>query len=181
MFAVLGFLWMSEKQLGFDLTILKAEGRQYIEIEHNGQLERLVIDKMTKWAPCTAGHAKISWKAHREGDDFQTPLVFKDSLQFPECKEGGKLLREATDRGVVNIARYYHHETVRIGGHNNDIHENVREGLDITKAANHRSKCSMLPPSTAGHRILRRKQSNSNTAGWKRSLSCRCRQISDDF
>lgn len=139
MFAVLGFLWMNGKQLGFDLTILKAEGRQYIEMERNGQLERLVIDKMTKWAPCTAGQAKIYWKAHREGDDFQTPLVFKDSLQFPERKEEGKLLREATDRGVVNIARYYHHETVRIGGHNNDIHENVRKGLDITKAANHRS------------------------------------------
>lgn len=49
--AVLGFLWMDEEQLGFDPTILEAEGRRYIEIERNGQLERVVIDEVMKRAP----------------------------------------------------------------------------------------------------------------------------------
>ena len=112
--AVLGFLWMNKEQLGFDPTILKAAGRRYIEIERNGQLERLVIDKVMKRASCIAGRATTCWKAHREGDDLRTPLVVKDSWQFPEREEEGELLREATDRGVVNVARYYHHEIVRV-------------------------------------------------------------------
>lgn len=163
--AVLGFLWMNKEQLGFDPTILKAAGRRYIEIERNGQLERLVIDKVMNRASCIAGRATTCWKAHREGDDLQTPLVVKDSWQFPEREEEGELLREATDRGVVNVARYYHHEIVRVGGHDDDICENVRKGLDITKAANHRPESSMLPLSTAGHCI-------SGTAGRKRSSNC---------
>lgn len=75
---------MNEKQLGFDLTILKAEERRYIEIERNGLLERLVIDGVMMRAPCIAGRATTCWKAHRQGDDLQTSLVFKDSCQFEE-------------------------------------------------------------------------------------------------
>ena len=26
------------------------------------------------------------------------------------------MLRDATERGVVNVARYFHHENVRVGG-----------------------------------------------------------------
>jgi hypothetical protein len=59
------------------------------------------------------------------------------------------LLREATNKGVINVARYYYHETVRVGGKDDDIRSNIREGLDITKAANYRQESSMLPPSTS--------------------------------
>ncbi|EXM12386.1 hypothetical protein RAB80_014575 [Fusarium oxysporum f. sp. vasinfectum] len=65
-------------------------------------------------------------------------LVIKDSWQYPERDEEGELLREATDKGVVNVARYYHHETVQIDGADDDIRNNVRRGLDITQAANYR-------------------------------------------
>jgi hypothetical protein len=40
----------------------------------------------------------------------------KDSWQYVEREEEGEMLREATDDGVVNVARYYHHETVRVHG-----------------------------------------------------------------
>lgn len=154
--AVLGFLWMDEEQLGFDPTIFKAEGRRYIEIQRNRQLERLIIDEVMRRAPCIAGRATTCWRVHREGDDLRTPLVVKDSWQFPERGEEGELLREVTDKGVINVARYYHHETVRVGGHDDDIRRNVRKALDIAKAVNHRPESSMLPPSTAGHRISRK-------------------------
>ena len=36
---------------------------------------------------------------------------------------------------MINVARYYHHETVRVGGKDDDIRSNIRVGLDITKAA----------------------------------------------
>ncbi|KAL7755607.1 hypothetical protein ACKLNR_014134 [Fusarium oxysporum f. sp. zingiberi] len=76
-------------------------------------------------------------KAHPEGRP-EMLLVIKDSWQYPERDEEGELLREATDKGVVNLARYYHHETVQIDGADDDIRNNVRRGLDITQAANYR-------------------------------------------
>jgi hypothetical protein len=161
---VLGFLWMNEEQLGFDPTIITAEGGRYIEIERNNQRERLVIDKVMKRAPCIAGRGTTCWKAHRDGDDSRIPLVIKDSWQFPERKEEGELLREATDKGVINVARYYHHETVRVGGHDDDVCGNVRRGLDITKAADYKPESLVPPPSTTGR--------STSTAGRKPSSSC---------
>jgi hypothetical protein len=81
-----------------------------------------------KRAPCIAGRATTCWKAHREGDYSRTPLVIKDSWQYPKREEEGELLREATNKGVINVARYYYQETVRVGGKDDDIRSNVREG-----------------------------------------------------
>ena len=158
--AVLGFLWMNKKQLGFDPTISTADGIRYIEIERNHQKERLVIDKVMKRASCVAGRATTCWKAYLQGDDLRTPLVIKDSWQFPEREEEGELLREATDKKVVNVARYYHHETVCIGGYDDDICGNVRKGLDITKAENYKP---MPPPRTTRLSTTRQKRSSSCT------------------
>lgn len=63
-----------------------------------------------------AGRATTCWKAYRERDELRQPLVIKDSWQYPEREEEGELLREATSNGVVNVARYYHYEAVRISG-----------------------------------------------------------------
>ena len=41
----------------------------------------------------------------------------------------GALIKEATSKGVRNIARYYHHETVQVDGENDDTIGNVRRGL----------------------------------------------------
>ena len=86
--------------------------------EHD-KTERLIIDEVMKRAPCVAGRATVCWRAHRK-EDPQTPLVIKDSWQYTDRDEEGELLRDATEKGVANIARYYHHETVRVRGVNDE-------------------------------------------------------------
>ncbi|KAM0360990.1 hypothetical protein ACHAPK_011824, partial [Fusarium culmorum] len=139
---ILGFLWMNEEQLGFDPTIMTANGVRFIEVNRNGSTERIIIDKVMQRAPCIAGRATTCWKAHPEGQP-ETPLVIKDSWQYLERDEEGELLREVTAKGVVNVARYYHHETVQIHEEDDDIRNNVRRGLDITQAANYRPERPM--------------------------------------
>lgn len=75
-FTVLGFLWMSTEELGFDPTFTVANGQRFIEIERNSSKERLIIDKVIQRARCVAGRATTCWKAHREGLP-QIPLVIK--------------------------------------------------------------------------------------------------------
>ncbi|KAF3049727.1 hypothetical protein E8E11_010167 [Didymella keratinophila] len=168
--AMLGFLWMNEAQLGFDPTIVTVGDKRYIEIEREHGKERLVVDKMIKRVPCVAGRATTCWKVYQE-EDPGTPLVVKDSWQYPEREEEGELLREATEKGVRNVASYFHHETVRVGGQDDDIRANVRKGLDITKATNYMPGKSMPPPSTTRRRASRR-DGSSSAAGRKRSSSC---------
>ncbi|KAL5406572.1 hypothetical protein PMIN04_012011 [Paraphaeosphaeria minitans] len=169
--AVLGFLWLNEEQLGFDPTIVTDNDKRYIDIERDGCIERLIIDEVIRRTPCIAGRATTCWKAHREGDESKAPLVIKDSWQYPERDEEGELLREATEKGVVNVARYHHHETVHVGSQEDDIRENVRQGLDVTEATNYRPESSMPPPRSNGHRSSRTGRS-STAAGRKRSSSC---------
>ncbi|PNP52372.1 hypothetical protein THARTR1_06976 [Trichoderma harzianum] len=110
---MLGFLWMDEERLGFDPTIKTSDGQRFIEIERDGQPERLIVDEVIARCRCIAGRATTCWKAHLE-DDPQTAFVIKDSWQYPEREDEGEILREVTKQGVINVARYYHHETVRI-------------------------------------------------------------------
>lgn len=65
---ILGFLWMSEEELGFDPTIMTAGDQRFIEIERNGSTERLIIDEVMRRARCIAGRATTCWRAHREED-----------------------------------------------------------------------------------------------------------------
>ncbi|KAK5657501.1 hypothetical protein OQA88_3073 [Cercophora sp. LCS_1] len=84
---------------------------RYIEITRNGQPERIILDKLL------LGDGKLTlrnptiWKAHRASDPA-TPLVVKDVWVQPCSRDEGALLAKATRAGVVNVARYYHHETV---------------------------------------------------------------------
>ncbi|KAH7000856.1 hypothetical protein EDB80DRAFT_581085 [Ilyonectria destructans] len=167
-FTILGFLWMNEEQLGFDLTIMTANKERFIEVKRNGSTERIIIDEVMLRARCIAGRATTCWKAHLEGRP-DVPLVIKDSWQYPERDEEGDLLCEATAKGVVNIARYYHHETVQIHGTDDDIRSNVRGGLDVTRAANYRPERSMPPSSTTAG--APRKGRSISTASKKRSSS----------
>lgn len=116
---ILGFLWMSEEELGFDLTIMTVDNQRFIEIERNGSTERLIIDKVMRRARCISRQATTCWRAHRK-EDPQVPLVIKDSWQYLERDEEGKLLYKATTKGVVNVARYYYYKTVAVHG-NDDI------------------------------------------------------------
>lgn len=134
--AMLGYLWMNEEQLGFDPTIVESEGKRYIDIVRRDKTERLVLTELLKRALCIAGRATTCWKAYRRGDKSKRPLVIKDSWQYPERDKEGERLRESTEKGVTNVARYYHHETVCVGHADDSIRSNVRRGLDITEATN---------------------------------------------
>ncbi|EKG09432.1 hypothetical protein MPH_13531 [Macrophomina phaseolina MS6] len=168
--AVLGYLLMNNEQLGFDPTILEVDGKRVVEVTRNDQTERLVLDKLIKRAPCVVGRATTCWKAYREGDESRSPLVVKDSWQYPERDEEGELLREAAvpEKEVVNVARYYHHETVRVNGQEDDVYDSIRKGLDVVKAKNYRPSDSMPPPNTSGSVRTTR---SSSRAGQKRSSS----------
>jgi hypothetical protein len=83
-------------------------------------------------------------------------------------KEKGKLLREAIGNEVVNMARYYYHETVCVGGRDDDIY-NICKGLDITRATNYKPEDLMMPPRPARVQISMRKDRSSSR---KRSSSC---------
>jgi hypothetical protein len=133
---VLGFLMMNKAQLGYGSTIVRSGTQRYIEIERDGRPERLILDKVIFRQACIAGRATTCWKAHRaveEGDDKRT-FVIKDAWHFPERTEEGLMLKEASMKGVENLADYYHHETVKVGSVLDDIRGNVRRGLDITAA-----------------------------------------------
>ncbi|EER38501.1 conserved hypothetical protein [Histoplasma capsulatum H143] len=112
---VLGFLLMNQEQLGFDPTIVTHRTKRYITIEKDGGVERLVIDEVIGRARCVTGRATTCWK---------------DSWQYPERDEEGKLLYEAAAQGVTHVARYYHHETIRVDGKDDDV-LGIRSGLVI--------------------------------------------------
>ncbi|KAH8731711.1 hypothetical protein GQ44DRAFT_745770 [Phaeosphaeriaceae sp. PMI808] len=131
---VMGFLWMSAEQLGFDPTIAEDGGR-YTTIQRNGQMERIYLEDRIKRQRSVAGRATTCWKGS-VADAPDQVLVIKDSWEYEERPEEGLLLKEATEAGVENVARYYYHETVRIGGTVDDVLENVRKGLSDTAGRN---------------------------------------------
>ncbi|KAG6290580.1 hypothetical protein E4U09_004376 [Claviceps aff. purpurea] len=143
---MLGFLRMSEEDLGFDPTIKIIDGEPSIEIERNGRSECIVIDGLIIRQCCMVGRATTCWKAHVK-DHPETPLVIKDSWQPSERDEEGEMLKQATSRNVVNVARYYHHETVKIGGMIDDVCHCIRRGLDTTTASNYQER---LPQDSSG-------------------------------
>ncbi|UKZ79444.1 hypothetical protein TrVFT333_007199 [Trichoderma virens FT-333] len=183
--SVLGFVMMNDEQLGYDPTIIKSGTQQYIEVRHDGQAERFILDKLIFRQACIVGRATTCWKAHRDGDDGEDKKVFviKDSWQYPERSEEGLMLQEATINGVKNMAKYYHHEVVQVGGIDDDIRGNVRKGLDLTVATVSRpvdSEASSPAVSVqisnpnsliAGQRETPAGQSSNAGGGRKRALS----------
>ncbi|KAJ8130733.1 hypothetical protein O1611_g2895 [Lasiodiplodia mahajangana] len=134
---ILGFLWIEEKDLGFDPTFVAVNGQHCIEIIRDGTPERIVIDEVIRRVPCISSRATTCWKAHPEGDS-STTLVIKDSWQYPEQNMEGELLREITEKNVCNVARHYYHGTVQVDGCD-DVQQGIRKGLDITEASNYQS------------------------------------------
>jgi len=49
------------------------------------------------------------------------------------------------EKKVVNVARYYYHETVYIGGKEDNIYNNVYKGLDIIRATNYKLEDLIMP------------------------------------
>ncbi|KAF2963735.1 hypothetical protein GQX73_g9848 [Xylaria multiplex] len=163
-FTILGFLWMNGEELGFDPTIRTENGQQVIKIKRNGSTERLIIDEIIKRADRIAGRATTCWKAHHE-EEPQRPLVIKDSWQYPEDDEG-EFLREATSRNIVNVSRYYYHETIYING-KNDIQYGIRKGLDTRGARDYRPERLTSSPNTSSctnHKVQRLSSQTSITS-----------------
>ncbi|KAL7784943.1 hypothetical protein V8C37DRAFT_394987 [Trichoderma ceciliae] len=130
--AMLGFLWIDEEGLGFDPSIMRSEEKMFIEIKRDGKPERLIIDEIIARPRGIVSRATTCWKVYLENDPLRKPLVVKDLWQYTERDEEGLLLKEATKMGVINMARYYHHETVHINGVIDDVRTSIRKGLDIT-------------------------------------------------
>lgn len=164
---ILGFLLMDRRQLGFDPTIVTVDGRRCIEIERDGRKERLVLDGMILGARCIAGRATTCWKAHLEGDWSQS-LVVKDSWQYPERDEEGELLREATESGVTNVARYYFHQTVQVDGKNDEV-RSIRKGLEVPTSKPRQNSLQVALKSSASNRG---RAGRSSVIGRKRSSDC---------
>jgi hypothetical protein len=72
------------------------------------------------------------------------------------------------EKEVVNVARYYYHETVYIGGKEDNIYNNVRKGLDIIRATNYKLENLIMPLRLARVKISIRKGQSSSR---KRSFS----------
>ncbi|AEO60980.1 hypothetical protein MYCTH_2310762 [Thermothelomyces thermophilus ATCC 42464] len=138
-----------------------------MRIKRDGRTERLILDELMRPVRCIAGRATTCGKAYRE-EDLYSPLVVKDSWQYPERDEEGELLLEATSKGAVHVARYYHYETVQVQNADDDVRNNVRKGLDVTEATNYRLHRSRLSLSRSAPGISRAGRSSS-IAGAKRS------------
>ncbi|WVO14629.1 hypothetical protein L204_102266 [Cryptococcus depauperatus] len=170
---ILGFLWMSEEDLGFDPTIITCGDKRYIDIERNGQEERIIIKETMSRARCVVGRATTCWEAYAEKDP-EKPLVIKDSWQYPERDHEGELLREAMKEGVIHVARHYYHTTVRVGDKDDDVLANIRRGIDLSKAEDYplgRSKKATATPSATGTPSQSRSSGAGVKAGVKRPSS----------
>ncbi|WVO18507.1 hypothetical protein L204_106226 [Cryptococcus depauperatus] len=170
---ILGFLWMSEEDLGFDPTIITCGDKRYIDIERNGQEERIIIKRTMGRARCVVGRATTCWEAYAEKDP-EKPLVIKDSWQDPERVHEGELLQEATENGVINVARHYYHATVRVGDKDDDVLVNIRQGIDLSEAVHSRldrPKKATAIPSATGTPSQSRSSGTGVKAGVKRPFS----------
>ncbi|WVO12825.1 hypothetical protein L204_100433 [Cryptococcus depauperatus] len=167
---ILGFLWMNEKDLGFDPTIITCGDKRYIDIERNGQKERIIIKETIRRARCVVGRATTCWLAYAESDP-EKPLVIKDSWQYPERDHEGELLREATENEVIHVARHYYHTTVRVGDKNDDVLANIRQGIDLSEAVHSRldrpKKATAISSATG---MPSQSRSSSSSTGVKASV-----------
>ncbi|KAH7025329.1 hypothetical protein B0J12DRAFT_686493 [Macrophomina phaseolina] len=178
---ILGYLWMNEEELGFDPTIMEDNGKRYMEIERNERLERIYIEFMTRQRSI-AGRATTCWKGYEKGKPGDE-LVIKDSWQYEDYPEEGLLLKEAAEPKVGepanpkvdNVARYYHHETVRVGNAIDDVRRNVRRGLDDAEGRNPLRQPRSTAPSavtsavTSSNSGLGRGRGGSSSRGGSRS------------
>ena len=148
---------MNKEQLRFNSTILILDGKWYIEVVCNDKTEYLIFNKLMKWVHCVAGRATTCWKVYYKGNTFKIPLVIKDLWQYLQCKEEGKLLHKVMEKKVVNIARYYYHEIVYMGGKENNICNNIYKGLNIIRVINYKLEDLIITLRSAKVKISVRK------------------------
>ncbi|KAL8728302.1 MAG: hypothetical protein Q9181_005385, partial [Wetmoreana brouardii] len=116
---VLGFLPMTDEQLGLDPTIQTIDGKQFLRVTRDYRSEQIfLVERLSH--DLLEGLLLEGWS--------KDTLVVKDSWEYEEKSEGGMLFKEATELGVKNVAGYYYHETVRVGHHTDDTLTHIRGG-----------------------------------------------------
>ena len=169
---MLGYHLMNDEQLGFDSTIHRVDGQRCIDITRNGQIERLFLEKEVRKHAGIIGRATTCWKAYRGAGASITRLVIKDSWQYEERPEEGELIRDATSQSVINIAQYYHHETVQCANKDDDIFGNVRKGM-MKECARRNFRQRFNPQTSASEyqKKIASSQTKSGSNSRKRSSS----------
>jgi hypothetical protein len=101
---VSGFLWMTEKEFGFDPTIHETNGGRDTEIA-GWPAAALHLDEVLKRQRCVAGRATTYWKAYRNGDRFKPPITVKDpwesTIQYLQSKTTAIIVSQACNNDVV--------------------------------------------------------------------------------
>lgn len=105
---------------------------RYTTIQRDGQEERAYLQELMKRQRSVIGRATTCWRASL-ADNPNEQVVIKDSWEYEEQPEEGLLLKEATEAGVKNVAQYYSHETVCVGGKKDEVLDNVRKGHSVTE------------------------------------------------
>lgn len=125
---VLGYLLMTEEELGYDTTISKDSDQRYISVVRDGVEERFVIEGMIHRQPSIIGRGTTCWKASLDGSDKK--FVVKDSWQYEGRADEGALMAGCTPSPY--LAACYYSETVRIGELEDDLCGNVRKEIGVS-------------------------------------------------
>ena len=102
---ILGFLLMTEDELGYDSTISTCkDGQRYISVVQGGNVQggnekRFLIERLILRQPSIVGRGTTCWKARLEGSDKR--FVMKDSWQYEGRVDEGTLLTECTPSPYV--------------------------------------------------------------------------------
>ncbi|KAI9612291.1 hypothetical protein KEM48_004307 [Puccinia striiformis f. sp. tritici PST-130] len=88
------------------------------------------IDRLNYQALEFCGRGTTCWEAHLSGDKSQRFLI-KDSWQPEHQRSEGAMLCEITKKNIPHVARYHHHQDVRVDGQIVDIESYVRRGVNF--------------------------------------------------
>jgi len=133
-------------------------------------MERLYLEELMKRKRSVAGRATTCWKACLIEGNSENWLAIKDSWEYEERPEEGLLLKEATDAGVKNVARYYHYETVHVGGAVDDVRNNVRKGLNDASGRNPLQQRRSAIPEAIASPVTSGSSGTGRGRGWSRSM-----------
>jgi len=86
---MLGYCLMNDKDLGHDSTIQQLDGKRYMKITRDAQIERLFLIEEIRKQAAVAGRVTTCWRAYCDEVDSKEPLVVKDSWQYEEWPEEG--------------------------------------------------------------------------------------------
>ncbi|POW02427.1 hypothetical protein PSTT_11774 [Puccinia striiformis] len=141
------FLLTSNKQvLGFDPSFIDIPGQastntgesQMIQIGTEPNRQELIIDRLLFRAQSICGRGTTCWQAHLSGDEL-TKFVVKDSWQPDHREVEGDMLREVTEKNIRHMARYHHHEQVKVAEQIVDVESYVRAGIAFTNGEKFRT------------------------------------------